>query len=262
MRSTRHSATAVASAALIALSSLAVATLPLAAQAAAPALPTAKALMDKHDAAIGGRAALAKYSTVKQTGAMSIPAAGLDASIEIFKDKSGMFLQKIVIGPIGEIAQGYDGKTAWGMQPQVGAMVLEGEPAREMKAQGEFFGNFHDMANYKSAETVELVDFDGRKCYKVKLARVAGGEGFEFFDAATGLTAGAIRDIDMPGQGKVSQTSVFSDYKEFGGVKIPTKIAQRGGQFDVTVNIAAVEYDKVDPSTFALPDAVKALVKP
>ena len=259
MRSTRHSAVAVASAALFALT---VATSHVAAQAATPALPTAKSLMDKHDAAIGGRAALAKYSSVKQTGAMNIPAAGLDASIEIFKEKSGMFLQKIVIGPIGEIAQGFDGKTAWGMQPQVGAMVLEGEQAREMKAQGEFFGNFHDMANYKSAETVELVDFEGRKCYKVKLARVAGGEGFEFFDAATGLTAGAIREVDVPGQGKISQTSVFSDYKEFGGVKIPTKIAQRGGQFDVTVNITAVEYDKVDPATFALPDAVKSLVKP
>jgi hypothetical protein len=269
MRSARHSAAAVAPAAarlallpLLALLALSVATSPLAAQAATPALPTAKSLMDKHDAAIGGRAALAKYSSVKQSGAMTIPAAGLDASIEIFKEKSGMFLQKITIGPIGEIAQGFDGKTAWGIQPQVGAMVLEGEQAREMKAQGEFFGNFHDMANYKSAETVELVDFEGRKCYKVKLSRVAGGEGFEFFDAATGLTAGAIREIDVPGQGKILQTSVFFEYKDFGGVKIPTKIAQRGGQLDVTVNITAVEYDKVDPSTFVLPDAVKSLVKP
>jgi hypothetical protein len=253
MRSARLSAVAVATVALLAVAPSAL---------SAQALPTAKALMDKHDAAIGGRAALAKYSSMKQTGSMNIPAAGLDASIEIYKQRDGKFLQKITIGPIGEIAQGYDGTTAWGMQPQVGALVLEGEQAREMKSQGDFFGNFHDMANYKSAETVELADFDGRKCYKVKLSRVAGGEGFEFFDAATGLTAGAIREIDIPGQGKVSQTSVFSDYKDFGGVKMPTKIAQKGGQFDVTVSITSVEYDKVDPAVFILPDAVKSLVKP
>ncbi len=256
MRSARLSAVAFATAALL---TLAVAPSPLMAQAA---LPSAQSLMEKHDAAIGGRAALAKYSSVRQVGSMNIPAAGLDATIEIFKEKSGKFLQKITIGPIGEITQGFDGTTAWGMQPQVGALVLEGEQAREMKSQGDFFGNFHDMANYKSAETVELADFEGRKCYKVKLSRVAGGEGFEFFDAATGLTSGAIREIDIPGQGKISQTSVFNDYKDFGGVKIPTKISQRGGQFDVTVSITAVEYDKVDSSVFVLPDAVKSLVKP
>ena len=54
----------------------------------------------------------------------------------------------------------------------------------------------------------------------------------------------------------------MSDYKDFGGVKMPTKRVQKLPMGDVEMDITAVEFDKVDPSIYALPDAVKALVKP
>jgi hypothetical protein len=54
----------------------------------------------------------------------------------------------------------------------------------------------------------------------------------------------------------------MKDYKDFGGVKMPTKRVQKLPMAEVNMEITAVEFDKVDPTTFALPDAVKALVKP
>jgi hypothetical protein len=226
----------------------------------AQALPSAKSLMDKHDAAVGGRAALDKHTSIHQAGTLSLAAQGLEATIDIYRLKPAMFLQKLVIGAMGEVLQGYDGKTAWAMQgPQ--AMILDSTMAQQFKFNSDFFGNLHDPSRYKSAETVELVEFDGRQCYKVKLVRLSGAEGFEFFDAATGLGAGMIASNDTP-MGKVEQTSVFGDYKDFGGIKFPTKIVQKGAMGEVTITLKTTEFDGVDPATFALPDAVKALVKP
>lgn len=228
--------------------------------ALAQALPSAKELMDKHDAAIGGRATLDKHTSVHQTGAVSIPTAGIEATMDVYRAKPGLFLQKMVIGPMGEILQGFDGKTAWAVQGGQ-PVVLDGAPAEMAKYNSDFFGNFHDLARYKTAETVELADFEGRKCYKVKIVRNIGGEGFEFFDAATGLGAGTIVSNESP-MGKVETTSVFAEYKDFEGLKFPTKITQRTPMGEITITIKTMEFDKVAPETFALPDAVKALVKP
>ncbi|MBI3567616.1 MAG: hypothetical protein HY084_05370 [Gemmatimonadetes bacterium] len=254
MRRVRVSTSALLAAALLAL-------VAMPRVAAAQALPSAKELMDRHDAAVGGRAALDKHSSIRRVGSMNIAAMGMQGQVEMMQDKSGRYVQKIQLGPVGDVQQGFDGKTAWVVQPGMGPMIVEGDQAKEMQRQGDFFGSLHDPSNYASAETVELADFEGRKCYKVKLVRKAGGEGYEFFDAATGLTAGVVRDVESP-MGKVTSTQVVSDYKDFDGVKMPTKILVKNGQFDVQMSFTDVEFDKVDSNAFALPDAVKALVKP
>jgi len=249
----------IRSAAMLMLSALAVAALVAGPQAAhAQELPSAKSLMDKHDAAIGGRAALDKHTSLHQAGSLSLQ--GMEATIDIYRAKPSLFVQKLVLGGMGEVLQGYDGKTAWVMQGGQ-PLVLDSAQTQQFKYNSDFFGNFHDMARYKSAETVELTDFDGRKCYKVKLVRVTGGEGFEFFDATTGLGAGIIATVDGP-MGKVEQTTMFGEYKEYGGMRFPTRIVQKGAMGEVTISIKTSEFDGVDPVTFALPDAVKALVKP
>ena len=227
----------------------------------AQALPAAKDLMARNDAAIGGRAAFDMHTSFHQTGTMSVPAMGVEASLDLFKAKPLKFLQKIVLGPLGEVQSGYDGTTAWAITPGQPPMVLDSAATEGARLQADFYGNFHDMARYKSVETVGLVDFEGAQCYKVKIVRTTGGEGFEFYDVATGLIAGIQAATETP-LGKIDQTSVFSDYKEFDGVKMPTKIRQKNAQYDAVITFTAIEWDKVDPAVFVLPDVLKAKVKP
>ena len=248
-------------AAAVRLAALALAALAVASSRAdAQDLPSAESLMDKHDAAIGGRSTLDKHTSMHQSGSLSIAAAGIEATIDVYRAKPTQFLQKLELGPAGEVLQGFDGKTGWAVQGGQ-AMVLDSAQTQQTRYNSDFFGNFHDMARYKSAETVELADFDGRKCYKVRLVRLAGGEGFEYFDVATGLGAGMVTNVETP-MGKMEQTSIFADYRDFGGMKIPTKITQKAPIGEVVITIKTTEFDTVDAATFALPDAVKALIKP
>jgi hypothetical protein len=229
--------------------------------ASAQALPDGKALIAKHVAAIGGREAMDKHTSLHMTGTFSLAAMGIEGPVNVYRAKPALFLQQISIGAFGEAVQGFDGTTAWAIQPGQGAMILTGDMGEQAKSQGDFFADFPDLSKYKTIETVSLDDFEGRKCYKVKLTKTAGGDVIQYFDAETGLAAGSVRSSETP-MGTIDVTVVLSDYKDQGGVKMPSKIVQKTPQGDVTIAFSAYEWDKVDPTIFALPDAVKTQVKP
>ena len=230
---------------------------------AAQGLPDGKAIVSKHLAAIGGREAMEKHSSVHMTGTFSMSAMGIEGPIHLYRAKPAMFVQQITLGAMGEVTQGFDGTTAWAVNPMMGPTVMSGDQATQMKSQADFFSDYPDFSKYTTVETVGLEDFEGRKCYKVKLVKADGsGEAMQFFDAETGLAAGMTRSVENPQMGKVDVTVVMSDYKDQGGVKMPSKITQKTPQGDVVLTFATVEWDNVDAKVFALPDAVKALVKP
>lgn len=242
------------------LSALAVATA-IPAVASSQALPDGKVLVARHVAAMGGREALDKHSSLHMTGTFSMAAMGIEGPVHVYRAKPDKFVQTIVIGSFGESAQGFDGTTAWANQPGAGYMVLSGDMAVQAKQQADFFADFPELSKYSTIETVAQEDFEGRKCYKVKLVKVAGGETIQYFDVETGLAAGAIRTAETQ-MGKMDITIVLSDYAEHGGVKMPTKVIQKTPQGDVLLVFTTYDWDKVDPAVFNLPDGVKALVKP
>jgi zinc protease len=242
------------------LSALALASL-LPAIGSAQALPDGKALVAKHAAAVGGRQTLDKHTSLHMTGTFSMAAMGIDGPVHVYRAKPARFLQQITLGSFGESTQGFDGTTAWAIQPMQGASVMSGDQAAQVQQSADFYSDFPDVSKYTSIETVALEDFEGRKCYKVKLVKAVGGETIQYFDAETGLAAGAVRSVDTQ-MGKMDITMVMSDYKDQDGYKMPTKITQKTPQGDVVLTFTAFEWDKVDAKVFDLPDAVKALVKP
>ncbi|HEY3288115.1 MAG TPA: hypothetical protein VGJ96_13435 [Gemmatimonadaceae bacterium] len=231
--------------------------------ASAQALPDGKTVLGKHIAAIGGRDAMDKHTSVHITGTFSMAAMGVDGALHMYRAKPALYLQQITLGQFGEMTSGFDGTTAWTINPMAGASVMSGDQASQMKQQADFFSDFPDLSKYTTIETVAAEDFEGRKCYKVKLVRGDGtGESMQYFDVETGLAAGMTRTMENPQMGKIDITVVMSDYKDQGGVKLPGKITQRTPQGDVVLTFTSYEWDAVDAKVFALPDAVKSMVKP
>jgi hypothetical protein len=113
----------------------------------AQALPDAKTLMEKHNAASGGRAALDKHTSMKQTATVTL--AQLTASVEIYRAKPDKFLSKTNLGAMGEVLEGFDGKVGWAVNP-MGAQLAEGEMLDIMKGNADFFANFEDPARCAS----------------------------------------------------------------------------------------------------------------
>lgn len=223
-------------------------------------LPPARTLVDRFVAATGEKDVMAKHTSRRAVGHISMPAQGVEGDVEILSARPNLMRLRMTIPGVGEIQSGYDGKTGWSVNPLTGPMLMQGRSFDQMKADSDFDVSLHPDTIYKSLETVEKTTFEGRPAYKVRALRVTGEEDLEFFDVENGLMLGAIVTRESP-MGPMKATHVNSDYKDFGGVKMASKITQRLMGTEQVITIAEVEYDKVDKSAFVPPAQIQALIK-
>jgi hypothetical protein len=229
-------------------------------EGAAVKLPSARSILDKHLAAIGGRQAVLSHTSTRATGTISMPAAGVTGAVEIYGAQPNRTLLKVSLDGVGEILEGFDGTHGWSSSPMTGPMLLEGRQLDEKRFDSEFHGELRSDNRYVSMTTLEQVDFEGRPCYKIRLVRKSGGEDLEFYDVATGLKAGSTttRETQM---GTVTGTAAESNYKKFGNLLQPTMVKSQIGGLQQVMTITAVDYDNVPASVFELPAGIKALLK-
>ena len=230
------------------------------AQAAAAALPTARSILDRHLTAVGGRDAILAHSSTKATGVFSVASAGLTGTLEVFAAKPNKNLVRIQLPGVGEIVEGFDGTHGWTVSAMTGPMLLEGKQLEEKKFDADFHAELHDDTRYESITTMEVTDFDGRACYKLRLVKKGGGEDFEFYDVKTGLRAGRTGTRETP-MGTVTGTAVESDYRKFGKLLLPTSIRNTLMGTEQVITIKTVEFDTVPANAFEPPAAIKALLK-
>lgn len=237
-----------------AFAALALAPLALSAQD----LPDGRALIARHNEASGAET-LRSHSSMHTKGQLTMAAQGLNAEIEFFTAMPNRSAQKVVIPGMGEILSGFDGTTAWSMNPMQGPQVFEGEAAERIKSESEFLGALRGPEQVTSATTLEKTEMAGTPCYKVKLQWKSGRESFDCYAVDSGLLIGSVQTTESP-MGPMESTTLLSEYKDFGGRKIPTKLVQSSMGQEQVVTITAVEYDSVSDSTFAVPPAVKAIL--
>lgn len=236
---------------------------PAPAQAPATAsktLPSPRTILDRHLAAVGGREAIVGHSSTKATGVFSVASAGMTGTLEVLAAKPNKNVVRIELPGVGEIVEGFNGTHGWAVSAMTGPMLLEGRQLEEKKFDADFYSELHDDARYESMTTVEITEFDGRPCYKLRLVKKGGGEDFEFYDVKTGLRAGrtGTRETAM---GKVTGTAVESEYRKFGKLLVPTSIRNTLMDTEQIITIKTVEFDTVPASAFEPPAAIKALIK-
>jgi hypothetical protein len=228
--------------------------------APAAALPSARSIIDRHIEAIGGRKAVLSHTSSHASGSMTMSGSGITGMLEIYAAKPDKSLVRINLGGIGEVVEGFDGVHAWTISPITGPSLTQGKELEDKKFDTDFYSDLHDEGRYASMKTVEKTTFDGRPCYKVSLVRKNGSEDFDFYDAATGLKAGAMvtRESQM---GPMSVTQITSDYKKFNGLLLPTTLKQTAMGVEQVLKLTSIEFDNVPPTTFDPPAQIKALLK-
>lgn len=237
--------------------------LSLPSMAGAQALPSVTDILDRHVAAIGGRDAVMAISSVQQRGTLNMPAMGISAEVTMSAAKPNKASMLMSIPGLGEIRQGFDGAVAWSNDPMSGPRVAEGEELAARKATSNFSEAFgiYDMDNFTSVTVMEQSTFGGEDAYKLEFVRKVGPKVHAFYSVATGLYIGTQTSVVSP-MGTIEVNSVASDYKTFGTLKVPTKIAGSQAGQDVVITLTDVKFDVVTDDAFAVPAAVQALIKP
>ncbi len=224
-------------------------------------LPDGRKVIDRYVEAIGGKDVIVNQTAQMVKARLDVPAQGIGGDMEIYAAPPNRLSTKIEIPGIGAIRAGFNGKVGWTMNPMMGPMLLEGRMLDQMRHQAHSTATLHPEELVASLETVEMVEFEGHNCYKVKVTTRWEEEYFEFFDVESGLMWGNERTQASP-MGEVPTTTVLSDYKDFDGLLVPTKTVQRAMGMEQVFTIIEFTETELADDVFALPEEIKALMEP
>lgn len=234
---------------------------PPAAEPAAPASPApeAKDVIARYVKAIGGESAVRAQKSRMMKGEMSMEGMGA-APLVIYFAAPNRMLVEVQVPDMGQFRQGFDGEVAWSLDPFSGPSILDDEQLAATRDQADFYGEVNFDKRFKSMESTGEKEFDGVKCYALKMVSNREEESTYFFEVESGLLRGTTQ-VQETGMGPMEMKSINKEYKEFGGVKFPvhTDIEMMG--MVRSLKFTTIEIDTVKDEMFVLPDEIKALVE-
>jgi outer membrane lipoprotein-sorting protein len=231
--------------------------------AQAAAAQTADEVIEKHLAAIGGRAALGKLTSRSMTGTFTVstPVGELSGPIEIVnaapnKARTVIKLDVSAVGGPGEmvIEQRFDGTVGYAMDSMQGNRDITGGQLDNMR--NSTFPT--PLLNYKaSGATVELGGKEKvgtRDAFVLVFTPKTGPTNRLFFDAETFMAVRMMVKVEVPQMGELEQTSDFSDIRDVDGVKVPFSVKSSSSAQSFTIAITTVAHNtKVDEAQFSKP---------
>ena len=246
-------------------STAAPATAPAAAEKPAVELPKASDIIAKVADALGGREAWGKVKSVEMKGTMEIPAANIKGSMISRSLAPNSMVVVMDLPGFGKVSTGFDGTTAWSVDPTSGPRLLEGDEKAAFMREAAMTKDLDLASHWEALETVGEGKFGGFDCWKVAAKR--GGESATlWFEKETGLPRGTEMVVSTQ-LGKIPVVSTIVEYKSFdapnaGSVKIGsrTETKQMGQLMVATVETVAI--NGLDPKSLELPVEVKALLEP
>lgn len=227
--------------------------------AGAQALPSASSLVARYATAVGGPAYMDAKAIVTK-GGMSMPAAGLNATFELTQLAPNQMQMVTTIPGMGEVQVGFDGTTAWAMDPMQGPRVLAGKEFDQMKDEADRRSVVRAAGMFSAMETLKDTTMNAERCYLVKLTWKSGRETFDCYSPTTGLMV-ASRSVQKTAMGEIPVITMFSDYKKFGGVTVATRTVQELMGQQQILTISTVEFNDGAGLSITPPAAVLALVK-
>lgn len=221
--------------------------------APAAKLPTAKEILDKYVAAIGGRAANEKIKTRSAKGTVELAPMGVKGTVESFAAAPGKTYVKITLNGIGDIIDGFDGTSAWQINPLTGNRVKAGSELAQTKLSADFYRDINLDKLYGKLDVTGTEKVGDRDAYVV----VATPTGLEpetfYFDTQTGLLLRTDATAVSP-EGSQKTKTFFEDYREVDGVKIPFKLRSQLPQFELVMTFTEAKANvPVDDKIFTKP---------
>ena len=181
-------------------------------------------IINKNITAQGGLDKINSIKTMKISGKIS--GGGMDFPFtQTLRESNGMLMEMTIQGMT--MKQGYDGTTAWMINPFQGSKKPEKMPKEQekyMKEQTEIEGQ---LVNYKEkGSTAELLgkeDMEGSEVYKIKLTDKDGDVTIYYIDASSYLV------LRQESKRKIKEKEILStitmgDYKSVDGFMVPHSV--------------------------------------
>lgn len=237
----------------------------------AVAVPSAKEIVSKYVAALGGEDALRKITSRVDSG--SIEMTGVKADFKLIAaapDRRIVVVSSPTLG--GDQIQGYDGAVAWDLTP-TSKRVLSGSELSYRALTCDFYRPL-SLGSKFDLRVLGVEERDGKPCYKLTATPISepvkGGvepgqnsekprEATLFFDIESGLLVGQIV-LRPTASGDLGVDTSYAEFKKFGDILVPTKTTSKVANSVQSVTVTSVEFNKVAADAFEIPAAIKELM--
>lgn len=226
-----------------------------------PDLTTAEGVLEASIAAQGGRERLGKLRSLRQTGTLSIPQAGIKGTMTSVAAPPRSMLLTIDLPGLGKLRQGISGDVVWDVNPITGSRIVSGPERAQLMRESTFNADLVWKELYPKAELAGDSTFAGQPAYKIVLTAADGETQTRYLAKDTLLPVG-VEMVVQSQMGKMPLAMELSDWRDVGGIKYPHKLQRKEGPQTVDITIDKIDLDPpLDPSTFALPPEIEALQK-
>ena len=187
--------------------------------------PSVEEILAKYETALGGKSNLAKI-TSRQIKAQRVEPDGKTFEAEEVLQKSDKMLVQTTY-PSKEygdylVTEGFDGKTAW-KRGNKDEIILKADEIEQIRREAQIFANPNLKAIYQKMDFRFVDKIDGREALVISATTADNQRERLYFDASSGLL---VRRVSAtPTVLGFFQFQVdYTDYKDFGGVRLPTEI--------------------------------------
>jgi hypothetical protein len=231
--------------------------------AQAVAAQTADDVIEKHLAALGGRAALEKITsrTMAGTVTVSTPAGDVSGPVEVIaqtpnKSRTLITLDLSALGAGRMVVdQRFDGTSGYVLDTLQGNRDISGSQLEAMR------NNVFPSPYLKYKEAGTTVELSGkeklgdREAYLLILKPKSGPVTRQYIDAESYLAVRSVIKVDVPQiGGELEQTTELLDYRGVDGVKVPFQVKTSSAVQTANIIITKVEHNKtIDPAMFSKP---------
>lgn len=201
---------------------------------------TAKSVLEKYLAAIGGQKAVADVKSIFTTSSGTVQGMALEMTSKVTTNNQmvvemkamGTTMMKQVINETG----GY-------IVQQGQRKDITGDDLKDMQAGAIPFEEL-TLVNNKELALGKIESVNGSDAYTIK-----NGKTTYYFDVKSGLKVAEAKELEQAGQ-KMTQMTYYSDYKEVKGVKVPFKTLLNIG-VDLELSTSEVKINEgVTPEDF------------
>ncbi|MGC8759739.1 MAG: hypothetical protein ACP5VC_07250 [Bryobacteraceae bacterium] len=216
--------------------------------------PSVDELVEKHIAAVGGREALSKVSSLVMTGSFELPAMGASGTITVYQKAPNKRLSVINIDGFGEVFQGFDGERGFSISP-MGSIDMSGPMLEDARRDATMHAELHLKELYPKIEVKGKGKAGDREAWIVVMTPEKGNPVTAYFDAETFLmlkTSG----VRVTDQGEAEIESEFGDFREVPGtgIKAPHLIRQKLPVGEIILKITDIKANvDIPDSKFAKP---------
>lgn len=216
--------------------------------------PTAGQVLERYVTAIGGRAALEKFSSRVMRASVVLTGTGEAGTLEIYKKAPDKEFFSLVIPSNGPTPRAYNGKAGWVLyDPDEGPQDVSAKDLPAMKREFDFYREIRLNTLYPKLILKGNEKVGAENSYVIEASSDDGAAERWYFSVQSGL----LLRSDTPyitDDGQSFLQTIYEDYREVDGVKFPFVWRQTCPDYDYVIHFTTIQNNvPVDDARFEKP---------